>query len=343
MKGLFSVIVPVYNVEKFLPRCLDSIIKQTYQYMEIILIDDGSTDRSGEICEKYAKINAKIRVIHQENKGLPAARNEGIRNAKGEFVVFVDSDDFVEKELLSKINEKMKEGYDICSFSVRRVDEEGKLLYDMLFGENPGKIDFSEVNKKEFIWGKVMQYKVGWEAWISTYRMDIIRNNNLNFHEDILFAEDIAFTVEYILCAKKWVKIPDILYNYTMRKDSIIKVTDVKSKLEGLWYYNFYYINESWKKKDSKYYTDEDTCMLYSSILYYFYSSFLQEVGLVELRNIIHSSTALMQHKLLWSEVKKYRKKLYRLYGKKETMNFICFLSFLENGNLDRYIQKIKK
>ena len=96
MNNLISVIVPVYNVAAYLPQCLDSILQQDHEALEVILIDDGSTDCSGEICDGYAAADSRIRVIHQKNSGAAAAKNAGLRAATGEYLVFADSDDFVE-------------------------------------------------------------------------------------------------------------------------------------------------------------------------------------------------------------------------------------------------------
>ena len=96
---LISIIVPVYNVEPYLNKCLDSIVNQTYKKLEIILIDDGSTDNSGLICDEYASKDNRIIVVHQKNKGLSAARNVGLNIAKGDYIAFVDSDDFIEKDM----------------------------------------------------------------------------------------------------------------------------------------------------------------------------------------------------------------------------------------------------
>lgn len=100
---LITVIVPVYNVEKYLRRCLDSIIRQTYQNLEILCIDDGSIDNSGEICEQYAARDARIKVIHQENQGLSTARNRGLDTATGEYIAFVDSDDYIAADVLEQL------------------------------------------------------------------------------------------------------------------------------------------------------------------------------------------------------------------------------------------------
>ena len=98
MKKLLSVVVPVYNVEKYLDRCIKSIINQTYKNLEIILVDDGSVDTSGKICDKYAFKDKRINVIHKENEGLSEARNTGVKLSKGNYITFVDSDDILMKE-----------------------------------------------------------------------------------------------------------------------------------------------------------------------------------------------------------------------------------------------------
>ena len=100
-KALISVVIPVYNVEEYISRCISSILEQTYRNLQIILVDDGSTDKSGEICGEYAKVDRRVTVIHQTNGGLSSARNTGIDKATGEYITFVDSDDFVSKEMVA--------------------------------------------------------------------------------------------------------------------------------------------------------------------------------------------------------------------------------------------------
>lgn len=109
MKGLVSVIVPVYNVEKYVRRCVHSILAQTYSKLEVLLIDDGSQDQSGMICEEYPIKDSRVRVIHQENGGLSSARNTGIEEAKGEYLAFVDSDDFIAKNFVERLLKACKE------------------------------------------------------------------------------------------------------------------------------------------------------------------------------------------------------------------------------------------
>ena len=112
---LISVIIPVYNVEKYLRRCLDSVIAQTYQKLEIICVDDGSIDDSGKICDQYAVRDARIKVIHQENQGLSAARNKGLDAAEGEYIAFVDSDDYILEDMYKKMLDKLLNyNVDLC-------------------------------------------------------------------------------------------------------------------------------------------------------------------------------------------------------------------------------------
>ena len=111
MEDLISVIIPVYNVELYLRRCIDSVIKQTYKNLEIILVDDGSTDKSGEICDEYASLDNRISVIHKENGGLSSARNAGLKNAHGEYFGFVDSDDAIVEDMYEYLYDILLKNY----------------------------------------------------------------------------------------------------------------------------------------------------------------------------------------------------------------------------------------
>ena len=121
---LISVIVPVYNVAEYLSRCVDSILAQSYENLQIILVDDGSTDDSGKICEEYAKKDARIQVIHQNNGGLSSARNAGLDLASGEYIGFVDSDDWIEPEMYAEMLARM-EKYDAQLVCAGRCDVDG--------------------------------------------------------------------------------------------------------------------------------------------------------------------------------------------------------------------------
>ena len=121
-----SVIIPIYNVEKYLEKCIDSVLAQTYRNIEIILVDDGSTDKCADICDSYLKKDSRVKVIHKVNGGLSSARNAGLDIAEGDFISFVDSDDFIEKEMLEKLYEALMEAdadMAVCNF--RWIDTNG--------------------------------------------------------------------------------------------------------------------------------------------------------------------------------------------------------------------------
>lgn len=143
-RPLISVIVPVYNVEKYLARCLDSIVEQTYQNLEIILVNDGSTDGSGEICRQYAERDSRIRLFHQENRGQSAARNVGLDNMTGEYIVFVDSDDYISKsfvEILFNAQQESKVSIVVCNyFEVSEENDEADFRAAALDNQIPYKL-----------------------------------------------------------------------------------------------------------------------------------------------------------------------------------------------------------
>ena len=130
---MISVIVPAYNSEMFIGKCIDSVLEQTYSNWELIAVDDGSRDKTLGILKKYAEVDSRIRVIHQENQGPGIARNTGIAEAKGNYVVFIDSDDYIEKDyflLLSNHNE------DVVFINVRNVDKDGHVLKEEYMSKN---------------------------------------------------------------------------------------------------------------------------------------------------------------------------------------------------------------
>lgn len=147
-----SVIVPVYNVERYLPRCIESILSQEYVDWELILVDDGSTDSSGCICDAYAVRDDRIQVIHQENKGLSGARNTGIQHSKEDVLFFVDSDDYVTAQLISRaLNALEHTQSDMVMFNARQVY--GDRLAKLFGYEIPGDIEDTEYLRKWFLMG----------------------------------------------------------------------------------------------------------------------------------------------------------------------------------------------
>ncbi len=191
-----SVIVPVYNVEKYLPKCIDSILQQSYSDFELILVDDGSPDNCGAICDEYARKDERIRVFHQENAGLSCARNLGLKNSIGEYIAFVDSDDYVKPNYLRDLYEALprqnqNKGLIIGSFDRIYIDKVEPFTV-------PERIvtpkDFS-CFVTEFINKRVMY------AWSKLFSRELIQNNNLIFIPGVSGLEDMLFTLDYCLYA----------------------------------------------------------------------------------------------------------------------------------------------
>ena len=205
---LISVIVPVYNVEKYLPKCIDSIINQTYKNLEIILVDDGSPDGCGKICDDYAKLDDRIKVIHKKNGGRSEARNVGIDIAKGEYIGFVDSDDYIESnfyELLLKA--VLDNNADISICSSKCVDETGK--------EVESKFKFNvqnEILDKKDALRKLVEGNLAFVSPVTKlYHKKIFHNLRITtgvFHEDEYFAHHVIGKADRVVC------IEDKIYNY---------------------------------------------------------------------------------------------------------------------------------
>lgn len=227
-----SIIIPIYNVELYLRKCIDSVISQTYTNLEIILVDDGSTDKSSEICDLYVLIDKRIKVIHKNNGGLSSARNAGLEIATGDYVYFVDSDDFIDKDVISSVIPFFNLGNDIIVFGYRKLDSKYNLINDVIFPEKRFVIH----DKQEmlyFIIEYVLNYHHGWETWNRIYKMDIIRNYNLSFFDNkLIFAEDLYFYICYMVHCNSIQIIDKCFYNYLLRDGSIMSSSNSVCKLK---------------------------------------------------------------------------------------------------------------
>ena len=218
-----SVIVPVYNVSCYLRKCIDSILDQTYRDYELILVDDGSTDESGSICDEYAQKDGWIRVIHKENGGLSSARNAGLKLATGEYVYFCDSDDYIDNRLLEKCVGAIP-GHDMVVINHHMVDEMGRVLFTTPFQEGNHEWD-SDQGLLDFLIADFFGQRIGWEAWSRLFRKSIIDRYGLYFEDNkLIFAEDKYFTLCYLLHAKSVYCLSDVLYFYLQRDSSIMAV-----------------------------------------------------------------------------------------------------------------------
>lgn len=189
---MISIIVPVYNAEMTLKRCVDSILNQKYREFELILIDDGSKDRSGEICDEYALKDTRIRVFHKTNGGASSARNVGLDNAKGKWITFCDSDDYVYPNWLENFYTHVSEVYDIVCQGMDSNKPLAKTLTLRTHGVN-----YDGSNVDVFIDLLHVNQILGY-LFLKMFRRSIIRNNNIRFDESVTLQEDDIFVIEYL-------------------------------------------------------------------------------------------------------------------------------------------------
>ncbi len=185
-----SVIVPVYNAEKDLDRSINSVLTQTFTDFELILVDDGSKDSSAKICDDYAQKDSRVKVFHKENGGVSSARNFGIDRATGEYITFLDADDYFQPEFIDELLSFPDQPLIVGGFG--------------RFGEKEDESkpeDTSIVNIKadlETMWNKSLRQFIFWYIWGKIYRTDIIKSNNLQFHEQMKYNEDNCFLMDYM-------------------------------------------------------------------------------------------------------------------------------------------------
>lgn len=212
MKDLISIIVPIYKVENFLNRCIESIVSQTYDNIEIILVDDGSPDNCPIICDEWAKKDGRVKVIHKKNGGLSDARNAGIDNASGEYVLFVDADDSIDVSLCEKVMTFMRPEIDIVSFGYRRV-------YDDCGDPATGDMTFELYDNEEAFRRYINRTPFTHMAWDKLYRRTLFEG--VRFIKGRL-AEDMAMTYLLFAKARKVGHLNYSLYLYYIRENSIM-------------------------------------------------------------------------------------------------------------------------
>ena len=219
-----SIVIPVYNIEKYLPICLDSIINQTFTDFEVICVNDGSKDNSLKILEEYAKRDFRIKVISQENGGSGSARNNGLKNAQGKYIQFLDGDDYFELQMLETLyNLAEKHNAEIAICSSKKVDDEGNITET----KNPN----SPLNLSLIPFNKVFNYKdfpedifslTGTAPWNKLYLREMLLKNDLKFPR-LTGPDDLCFVHMAIVCAEKIVAIDDEFINYRFNRPNSVQ------------------------------------------------------------------------------------------------------------------------
>lgn len=223
-----SVIVPIYNVEKYVARCIESILVQNYEKLELILINDGSTDGVESIInpylEKYPDI---IKYIRKENTGLSDTRNIGMQKSTGEYIMFVDGDDYLEPNLLARLTSYIQQGIELIKFKTQKVKENGEIIGLMkgpVFDITTGEDAFSKMCFED----ELME-----TAWLYLYKSELLKENNFKFEKG-LYHEDFGLIPLVILKAKTFVSTNICGYNYVQSSNSITRTQDYQKTLKKL-------------------------------------------------------------------------------------------------------------
>ena len=232
MRDLISVIVPVYNNKTFLSKCVDSILCQTYENIELILIDDGSTDGSFKICDQYLKKDKRLKVFHTKNNGVSSSRNYGLEKVKGKYVTFVDSDDYIDHKAIEEMYDiatKRKLDLLFCDAEIIQEYKETKVtplrrFRKAVYADEAGAVLFHQMMQHQDMFGSV---------WGVIYRTAFLKENQLRFIQGILH-EDVPFIFKAIILSRKAGCVNNTYYYYVVRNNSTMRSDNIEQRLEGM-------------------------------------------------------------------------------------------------------------
>ena len=226
VEGKISIIVPIYNVEKYLKRCVKSLILQTYKNIEILLVDDGSKDSSGSMADEFSKMDKRIRTLHKENGGLSDARNYGLIASTGEYILYVDSDDYIEKDACEKLIAKMHSDVDFVAGGYKEI--KGEIITEK---RHSNIVEGKRYTAKDFTILAIDKNEWYAPAWLNLYRKDFLLKNDLFYKEGRLF-EDHQMLPRLFLAAKSIIYVDYPFYNYIIRDNSIMTSGNIMKKME---------------------------------------------------------------------------------------------------------------
>lgn len=223
-----SVIIPVFKVEQYLSTCVDSLLAQTFEDWECVLVDDGSPDGSGALCDEYAAKDRRFHAIHKENGGVSSARNVGLERVSGTYIYFMDSDDYVEPDALDILVREMEQGYDMVSFNFVRELPDGTVLRYSPFKHGIHSFSSNE-ECFSFACGRFLDYEFGHETCFRMFRRDIIEKYHIRYCEESRLGEDMLFSLEYLLHCQSYKVLPDRLYHYIKREGTLLTASQDKN------------------------------------------------------------------------------------------------------------------
>lgn len=310
---MVSVVVPIYNVGKYLPRMLDSLLTQTYREFEAILIDDGSTDGSSDIVDEYSKRDERIRVIHQKNKGVSKARNIGLQYCRGEFVYFADSDDEMLPRCLEILVGAMSDDVDGVIGGYERVTRQGSVEYKTRTGYTRF---LTRSDVVESIYKPKYLHDFGM-LWLMLYRREIIERGNLSFCYTMF--EDSLFNVRYALaCKQPFVFVSNPIYRYTVDRDGSIMNSDFNGyhgkMIQGLKARIDMYrlIKEKKVSVRAKFYASLGVCYYYNQLRQHLLL-YKKQVELAEIKSLVYQTVPLPERVtyMFYDGLKRIVKTLY--------------------------------
>ena len=216
MMDLISIIVPIYNASMYLRQCIDSILGQTYQNLEIILVDDGSTDDTFQICDEYQETDERIKVIHQANGGLVVARKSGLKLAKGIYIGFVDADDYIDPDMFEELYTKIKE------FQVDFVHS-GMIIDDTkIYNYEEGVIDLTSQDKSDFISKNVFKTQtISFPLWAKLFRAECVKEAYMKLSDEQSYGEDLLCLCNCLLNCRRFYMLKDAFYHYRIYEGSL--------------------------------------------------------------------------------------------------------------------------
>lgn len=334
---IISIIVPIFNVEKYLDRCVDSILSQTFTDFELILVDDGSPDGCPAICDAYAAQDKRVVVIHKKNGGVSAARNSGLDIAQGEYIAFCDGDDylaptFFERMLLEAVNQEA----DCVVANYVAVDEEDCVLRCPSFDVASMNIA-TEETRWNYLIHDILAYKHGWEVGTRLFRANIVQNHHIRFCLTCEgFAEDLGFILEFCLYAARIVCIADHVYFYVVHSGSMMDTSKNTIKLSQL-----NEVSASFEKKYTAVFAASAYARLYP-ILHFLimYNQYSRIIGTERYSSIRAEIKNIKQEQWYRKQVRgifRCAKPLTESYGKKTAQQIMLFSHYCLHGNWKRF------
>ncbi len=215
---IVSVVIPVYNAEKYIIQCIESLQQQTFTYFECVLVDDGSVDESKSLLKRFCKEDLRFRYIYQENSGPSAARNRGVQEANGKYLIFIDADDFIKTNYIEQLVNEIEKGFDLVCCGYIDISKYGIVLWN----------DFEEVDfSKEKLVHCIVR-GTGGVLWGKIFKTSIVKDNNIQLDNKLFMCEDMIFVLQYAEYVNKWSLIRENLYCYNRLNENSIskKISD---------------------------------------------------------------------------------------------------------------------